>query len=385
MEELQLDRAFQIASLIQAERSGQVLSESERAALDAWREENAAHESLYEDLQRAEIIAEDLARMERYDLASAKSRVLKTIAPVHKLAWRRWAAVAAAVLLIAAGTYFWQQEGKQNAPVVAAISPNDILPGKTGATLILGDGKQVSLDPSKNVVIEDNLENKNGALVDGSSHTAGYNTIITKRAQQYPVHLPDGTYILVDANTTLKYSVDNGKGPRRVEINGRAWFEVAHDPDRPFIVTKDNKQVQVLGTHFDVSAYDDEPDMKVTLLEGSVKVNNGAKMQMLKPGQQASLSRSSEQISLVTDADLEQATGWKDGRTVMHHADVATLMREISRWYDVDVEVSRNVPTRDLYFSVSRGSTLQELLKVFDNYKLHYQLDAANRKLQVLP
>ena len=236
------------------------------------------------------------------------------ITPVVPL-WKKYTRIAsvAAVLLLMVGGFYWfnYKNEKTENTVAQSKLKNDVLPVTTRATLTLDDGKQIVLDPKQNGLLaqENNtaINNTNGALEysgngDGKVH---YNTLTTRKGEQFSLKLLDGSYMFVDAATTVRYPTAFIGKERTVEIiNGRVWFEVAKNANQPFYAVKGDQKVRVLGTHFDVSAYDNESSMKVTLVEGSVQVISGNNSGMLKPGQQAVLSKSGNQIKVIEDADV---------------------------------------------------------------------------------
>jgi transmembrane sensor len=313
------------------------------------------------------------------------------VVPMRKRMMR--IASIAACLLLLAGTgylYFRSTSLPKESITKMLVVKNDVLPGLTRATLTLDDGKQIVLDTARNGLVAQQgnatILNKDGVLVYDAFQKDGplrYNTLTTHKGEQYPLTLSDGTKIMVDASTTVRFPVAFTGKERTVEINGRAWFEVAKNSDMPFYVIKGDKKVRVLGTRFDVNAYDNEADLKVTLVEGSVQVVNGLGVGMLKPGQQAILAKSNSDIKVVEDADVEQAIAWKNGIIAFHDADITT-MREIERWYNVDVEIKGELPKRLFYFDVSRKARLSEILKVFEIYKVHSTIDEENRKLTIM-
>ena len=167
-------------------------------------------------------------------------------------------------------------------------------------------------------------------------------------------------------------------------ITGEAYFEVAKDAVHPFIVHVNESTIEVLGTHFNVMAYSNESTLETTLLEGSVKFTTGNNAVLLKPGQQGQ-SASGKNIKVNNDVDIEQIVAWKNGIQSFNSADVKAIMRQVERWYDVDVEYKGTISSRQFSGEIPRNAKLSELLKLFDVNKIHFNIDAEQKKLTVLP
>ncbi|HEV2478144.1 MAG TPA: FecR domain-containing protein [Puia sp.] len=274
--------------------------------------------------------------------------------------WRYTGWVAAASILVVVGVtglYFWntRKAGKavsSSAPVASVRK--DLPPGGNRATLVLGDGSVVNLAAAQNGVIRKvagtTINKHDGQLVYSVSRMASpsssvgalaaapeMNTIQTPRGGQYRVVLPDGTEVWLNAASSLTYPTVFSGPERQVRLNGEAYFEVARKKDQPFVVAAGNMQVNVLGTHFNLMAYDDENTIKTTLLEGAVKVTKGDASYLLQPGQQASLDRSSGSFKLLA-VNVDEVVAWKNGVFELGGETIEPVMREMARWYDVDVE-----------------------------------------------
>ena len=278
--------------------------------------------------------------------------------------YARWIA-AASILVVAGitGLYFWNAHKADKAAsggVPVATVRKDLPPGGNKATLLLGDGSTVNLGAVENGVIRQvagtRIDKQDGKLVyyaatntgtAGAAKTGGagamkaaapeMNTIQTPRGGQYQVVLPDGTRVWLNAASSLTYPTVFTGPDRRVQLNGEAYFEVARKKDQPFLVAAGNMQVNVLGTHFNLMAYDDENAIKTTLLEGAVKVTKGDASYVLQPGQQASLDRSSGTFKLLA-VNVDEVVAWKNGVFELGGETIEPVMREMARWYDVDVE-----------------------------------------------
>lgn len=314
---------------------------------------------------------------------------------LSRLPRRRWltAAAAAILLLLLAGGYavFSGAEGSKKQVTARAVQPapkNDVPPGVTGATLTLGNGQRIQLDSTGqgtigkqggiDVVISDRSLQYLGAA---NTQAVVYNTLGTGRGQQFPVQLSDGSKVLLDAGSTLRYPVTFTGSERRVELTGQAWFEVAK-ADRPFFVRKGDNQLQVLGTRFNVYAYDEETELAVTLAEGSVRVQSSRGSVVLAPGQQAVIANATGNIRTIEEADVEQAIAWKNGLFSFQNSSIEQVMRDISRWYDVDVFYQNTKPADTFTGDISRQATLRELLSILEMSRVHFKLE--DRKLTVL-
>lgn len=265
------------------------------------------------------------------------TRLQIPVAPRQPVLWRKIAVAASIVLTLSAALFFYFDQPMDT----TALAGNDIAPGSSKAVLTLSDGTKVSLSTVANGQIADQSgvmvsKEADGQLVYGHDGAEGsdepvYNTVETPKGGEYEVTLPDGSHVWLNAATTLKFpaSFKNLK-ERRVEIDGEGYFEVAKNKDLPFKVMSKGQEVEVTGTHFNVNSYADEPVTKTTLLEGRVQVNG----QVLSPGQQAILNAGTLKVVKV---DGEVETAWKDGEFVFSGDDLQSVMRKISRWYDVEV------------------------------------------------
>lgn len=300
-----------------------------------------------------------------------KNRILHTLqersAPAdNRFRWRIPAVAAAVLVLLSAALYFLlPYRTRQPQQISLAEQPvNDIAPGGNKAMLTLADGSTIVLDSASNGTIsqQGNIQIQkldNGLLayiVNGRTITENdenfYNTITTPRGGQYQVTLADGTLVWLNAASSIRFPVVFTGTERKVTITGEAYFEVAKNVAMPFKVKAASSEIEVLGTHFNVNAYEDEASIKTTLLEGSVKVSAIASSVkhapvLLKPGQQSSISKAGI-ISVQNDADTEEAMAWRNGRFQFRSADLQSILRQISRWYDVDVVYQGKV---DLHFT----------------------------------
>ena len=321
---------------------------------------------------------------------------------------RKWipAAAAAILILFSVGAYLMfssksaKHEMVKTVPVpTEAKFKNDIGPGSHKAVLTLADGSIIVLDSASNGVIghQGNIKVQkldNGLLaytINGKQVTendkAFFNTISTPRGGQYQVTLADGTKVWLNAASSIRFPVVFTGTERKVEITGEAYFEVAKNKEKPFKVKANSSEIEVLGTHFNVNAYDDEASIKTTLLEGKVKISvpgitKHQSPKFLLPGQQADINRKGE-IDVTDNADTEEVMAWMNGHFQYKSADLRTILRQISRWYDVDVEYKGNV---NLHFT-GQLTKNENVSKVFEKLALtgevHFKIDG--RKIIVSP
>jgi transmembrane sensor len=308
-----------------------------------------------------------------------------------------WTRVAAAAVLIAlaGGGFLWVWKGKPGGQSVAVTSvlPRDILPGKNGAVLTLAGGQQIVLDSSARGAIGiqgcATITNTNGLLAYSTLQEKPaailYNTLTTPRGNQYQLVLPDGTKVWLNAASSITYPTVFAGNERSVSITGEAYFEVAKASNRPFRVKiNETTEVEVLGTHFNVNAYADEPSINTTLLEGSIKVKVGSKMRILVPGQQARVNSTGATVKLVKDADVEEVVAWKNGLFSFKDANLETVMRQLSRWYNIDVRYEGDIPARAFNGKIGKTLTLNQLLKGLAKTRIKYRIEDGN-KITIIP
>jgi len=294
-------------------------------------------------------------------------------------------AAAAAVILLASWWFTQKNITTTTAPQIAK-QEKSILPGTDKATLTLADGSTVTLDSAGNQVIsrgDTKISQQNGQLLYSSAgKTAeGYNKLSTPRGGQFRVVLPDGTKVWLNSASSLRYPTAFAGKERIVELEGQGYFEVAQNAAQPFKVKANNMEVQVLGTHFDIMAYADENTVNTTLLEGAVQVKEGNAARLLKPGQQAILKG---HAFTVQEADIQKVTAWKNGLFVFNDMALPAILREVARWYDVEI-VYETTPGAELYGGgIARKLNLENVLTLLEGSGFnHFRVEG--RKVIVLP
>ena len=316
---------------------------------------------------------------------------------------RRWWAAAAVVFAVALGIYIWSDSWKKPDQLVnigkSKKDTNDALPGRERAILKIANGKTILLDSTQgNIMLQKGLTaiNENGKLgYKGVAETVEYHEMTTPRGGQYQLTLPDGTNVWLNAASSISYPTAFVGRERVVSITGEVYFEVAKDKTKPFMVKVKEMVVEVLGTHFNINSYDEEEVIKTTLLEGSVRVITGidsshsaspSRSFLLAPGQQAQVSeeRGIRQgfSRVVSDADVEQVMAWKNGSFQFDNTPLTVVMRQLSRWYDVDVVYEAGVPDIKLGGEMKRDLNLSQVLNGLN--KLGVKTRIEGKKLMVL-
>lgn len=300
----------------------------------------------------------------------------------------KWLAAVAALVLVSMAFFFYTK--KVPLPAVKQVNAGveDILPGGNKAILTLADGSELSLDDTGSGIVttQGNIivdKDKDGQLVyrvktGGENMAAGklsYNTIRTPHGGQYQLVLSDQTKVWLNAGSSIKFPTVFAGNERSVTVEGEAYFEVAKDKRRPFKVFTAQQHIEVLGTHFNVNAYKDEAALKTTLLEGAVKIVYGNSSSIIKPGQQARLSGETGKMDLV-QVDIEEAVSWKNGYFMFDNEDIHSVMRKISRWYDVEVVFLNEQISERFGGTVSKFENVSQVLKILEvTGTIHFKIE----------
>ncbi len=248
----------------------------------------------------------------------------------------------------------------------------DIAPGTDQAVLTLADGTTIALEGVESRVIREDgtaIRQQKGQLqytVEDASAPVGNNTLTTSRGGQYTLTLPDGTRVWLNAASSFTYPTRFSGKERRVEIEGQAYFEVVRNPDQPFVVKVKDGFIKVLGTHFDIMAYPEEKEIQTTLVSGSVRVSRGTAQKIITPGEQAFWNDEASNALFVRAVDIQQVTAWKTGFFEFDNADLATIMRQIGRWYNVDVRYTRAPDDKTFGGRINRNLPLSQVLELLE-------------------
>lgn len=345
------------------------------------------------------------------------------LSPSYRI--QSWFAAAAVIIAVFAAGLYFSSETKETKQYVAdkvisgpkmtsplrRVSPvsevedqksvmvNDIEAGENKAILTLGDGSKIILDDAKNGILANQggnsvlkaaegeviysfLSEIKDPLAEDENAPVIYNTIETPKGGKFQIKLPDGSKVWLNAASSLRFPTVFNGSKRLVELIGEAYFEVSPDKSKIFEVNTRNQVVQVLGTHFNINAYLDEPTVNTTLLEGSVRVSDLRTniSQLLKPGEQSQLS---EQMEVINLKNTNEAVAWKEGYFQFDEADIKTVMRQIERWYDVSVVYEGDLPNYRFGGEIERNLSLLQVLKVLEKTKVHFRLEG--REVIVMP
>ena len=262
---------------------------------------------------------------------------------------------------------------EENNSITGVSKRDTILPGRNKAILILGDGSEVLLDTVTSGAIAENVDARVVKLDDGElsysvladiNAPVSFNTLSTPRGGQYAITLVDGTRVWLNSSSSLRFPTSFRDPERTVELSGEAYFEVAQNREKPFTVKVNDVAVKALGTHFNIMAYKDEATINTTLMEGSVAVSKWKETVRLNPGQQAQISENGK-IGIVKNADIEQAIAWKNGFFNFSGSDIETTMRQIARWYNIEVIYESKI-TEHFNGTILRNASIERVLRMLE-------------------
>lgn len=408
---------FEQGSLIFKYLNG-ALTDQEKQELNSWISESEHNQALFNSLTEEHELASLLREFPAADKDEAWERVaLETGFSKfrdRKTLYRSLLKYGvAAMLLLVSGTVLLKVINKKpvgEVPVTAAVRKVDLLPGKNKAVLTLSDGSEIILDnvSKGKIAQQENMlitKTDDGQLVYTLSNSqksqatndgvGTFNHIRTPRGGQYKVILPDGSKVWLNAASSLKYSTEFSKSGRIVELTGEAYFEIAkldyvkdgQNQRVPFRVFSAGQFVEVLGTRFNINSYADERSITTTLVEGSVRIipgrGNGTKNQkkttrevLLEPGEQARLTANGQYpVDIVKGVDMEEVIAWKNGQFQFKDADIRTIMRQISRWYDVEVEFEGKVSETRYRGKVPRDVPISQLFEILQTSGVNFKIE----------
>lgn len=347
-------------------------------------------EKILHEFESLDLVQENYPALPENIFEGIKARITKNPPVVRRSLWSRIAVAASIAIAVMAGGYFYySNQNIKPKPQLAIV--NDIAPGSTGATLTLANGQKIRLTDAKNgklaeqagVVISKTAKgeliydmSKSPATKDAEGKER-FNTLSTTNGETYQVRLPDGTAVWLNAASSISYPVNFASlRQRKVKLEGEAYFEVAKDKAHPFVVSTATQQVEVLGTHFNINSYSNEPLVRTTLLEGSVKVSEPetGNAKLLTPNQQAILFNGNFKTIPINGED---AIAWKNGLFAFGDESLESIMKRVARWYNVTVEYQQGVDKNELYGgSVSRSEKVSKVLAHLEaTGGIHFKLE----------
>lgn len=407
----ELHALLRAAKLAAGEKLDQ-LSDADREALEQWLQQKQQHQEWRALLQEGDSLPALNKEYAGFKAAAAqeleafhrKRQLQETSVTPPGISFLRhpWVRYAAAVLLLLLGVWYFRP-AKQTAPAtVASKETKEVMPGQEGAVLTLADGSRILLDTVGNGIVAHQsgaeLSVEDGQLAYKKAGTAApeetFNTLVTPRGRQYKIILPDGTTAWLNAASSIRFPTQFSKDVRRVDISGEVYFEAASVKKGgqlvPFVVNADNRfEVRVLGTQFNVNAYTDEPSLNTTLLEGKVAITmnrrGGQQEIILRPGDQAALTMHGDIVEKmqVRPADIGKVMAWKNGVFDFEDARIDEVMRQLKRWYDIEVKYESGVPDIEFVGKMTRDIPLSGLLIALEKSNVHFRLEG--RTLIVMP
>jgi len=309
-------------------------------------------------------------------------------APVHRIHFMRWWGWAAAsvIIMLGMGVFLWITNKNDPATQRTAVHPPaaEVMPAMGKVVLKLPGGQQIYLDSMHGSIVKDGaltVDNKKGALTyNGAAGKMEYHTLTVPRGRQYELQLPDGTNVWLNAASSITYPIIFTGEERKVTVSGEVYFEVAKNKSQPFRVAANDVLITVVGTHFNVNAYNDEPFLATTVLEGGVKVSGNNATVTLSPNEQ-SISDATGRISVNRNINVSEIMAWRERTFHFESADLPTIMRELARWYDVEVAYEGVISKERFFVIVRRNSSLSAVLKALQVNGVEFNING--KKLTV--
>ncbi len=294
--------------------------------------------------------------------------------------WIRYAA-AAAIICMAVGAWLWTSRNPSRQQQPAQVAATDIPAGREGAILTLADGSHITLDSLGNGTVAEQhgtqVSLNNGALSYDAAHASAvsYNTMSTPRGRQFSIRLPDGSKAWLNAASSITYPTAFNGNERLVSITGEVYLEVAKDPKRPFKVKiNEGAAVEVLGTSFNIKAYTGDASINTTLIEGTVRLTTAQKSQLLAPGQQTQLKPNGD-LQLIKNADVQKIMAWKNGLFNFQDESLEEVMRQLERWYDIQVKYTGTPPHKKFFGEMGRDLTLSQVVETLREVGIQFHIE----------
>lgn len=384
-----IQQSLRLAELIRKHLE-QSLTAEEEAELASLRAAHAENDALFDTLTDQEEMEAGLQSIRVFDVEKGWARLqaamveTQDVKPVSSRmwGWKLAAAVSGVVLISALLFRFWNPANNADqAPKTPQPLTDQIKPGKDRAYLVLADGTEILLDSAGNgdLALQGNtriIKQGNNISYQNDDPNAApvFNTIRTPRGGQFKLELADGSHVWLNAASSLRFPAAFSGDERLVQLSGEAYFEVNPERTRPFIVETGNVKISVTGTRFNVNAYPEEDGILTTLAEGGVRVTSKGNSIELKPEQEVRTGTDGE-MGRVKPADLETTLAWKNGKFIFNAADVPSIMRQLGRWYDVDIVYAGPVSKETFTGMVSRQSDISRVLRIMEAGGIRFKID----------
>lgn len=366
------------------------LSKQEEEEIQLWRESSSQNKRLFQELTDEHAVHILLDELQQYKTVHSMARLRGQMAkyPTRKK-WSYYIAAASILLAVGLGALL-------NRYHLTQLNTSEIQPGQFKAQLTLQDGSSIALDSMR----IGETTSKQGIVItkagDGkitcnyqtsanthSTRTSSFNVISTPAGGAYQIILPDGSTVWLNANSALKFPTQFNNTERYVELSGEGYFEIQNNQVAPFKVAVNKQIITVLGTKFNILAYQEDATTRTTLVEGAIKVGTSRSNHILKPGQEARVYKNSEKLEVVL-GNVNEAIAWKNGYFIFNNENIKTIMQKVSRWYNIEVVYKGNMEGITFGGTFSKSKSLQKLLKSFESTgKMHYKIEG--RRVTIMP
>lgn len=349
------------------------LSDAQKEEFNLWLSASPQNKALVESFRNTESVQREINYIDAVDVNQGWENISKQItpAPVTTFVWNsilRYSAAAVLILAIGLGIYTYTAKNPVHASA-QTTKVEDIMPGSHKAVLNMADGSSIDLGNSSLSLVGSRgklaLYAKKGVLyfgMDGKrNHINGYNVLKTPRSGEYRMVLPDGTKVWLNAVSSLRFPTSFNKTERRVELTGEAYFEVTPNKNLPFKVAFNKTEVEVLGTHFNISSFGGRS--KTTLVEGSVKITESGKQEVLKPGEEATVTDGTVAVQMT---DTYKSIAWKEGAFYFKEDLMTDIMNQLFRWYDVEIVYKGKPDLKRYSGNIRRQATLNQVLEMLN-------------------
>lgn len=379
--------------LITRQQSGELAPE-ETMELEEWTNGSEINRAFLQKVSSERFFEQEIHYWNSIDPAKGFARWRAQMRAQRRVRIRRitgWSVAASLLIAVVVVSLIDRKHSAAVHPASAVAVSHPVMPGRNTAILTLANGRQVVLDSVANGLLAMQgasrvVKGDGGSLsyqaTGGRSAAVTYNILTTPRSAQYQLRLPDGSRVWLNNVSSLRYPTSFQGKERTVELSGEAYFEIAKDASRPFFVKVRDESVEVLGTSFNVMAYSEEGGTQTTLLTGAVQVRAGNASVKLRPNEQVQLTNAGE-LKVLNEVPSQDIVSWKDGFFYFGRASFETMMRQLARWYDVDVVYEGKAPDMEFGGKIDRSLPLDDLLKFLNKNQIHFRLQG--RKLIVLP